>query len=205
MRQRQRVLVRAGDSENEIPPPDVRKLAQMARMQVTEEEVEQWGPQLGKIAGWSAALPPSARHTAMCAGSPGVSAPPSGSQLTATLAQAHQTRVQQSSQRVRVVHCWWRRFDQLRATDVSGVEPALRGMAGQQENVLRADVEKDFARKCVRSSAPSTSPPLIPLYRGVQHFTPALSALLSTSAASLAQSGQDDDAGGCGAERTCWD
>ena len=51
-RQRQRVLVRAGGSESEVPPPDVRKLAQMARMQVTDEEVEQWGPQLGKIAGW---------------------------------------------------------------------------------------------------------------------------------------------------------
>jgi Asp-tRNA(Asn)/Glu-tRNA(Gln) amidotransferase C subunit len=152
-RQRQRVLVRAGESEREIPPPDVRKLAQMARMQVTEEEVEQWGAQLGKIAEWSATLPPSFRHSAMRTGSPAVSAPPSGSQ------QADRTRVQHSSQRMRVLGCWERRFDQLQATDVSGVEPALRGTAGQQENVLRADEEKNFARKCVRSSTPSASPP----------------------------------------------
>lgn len=53
------MIVRAGDSDSDIPPPDVRELASMARMQVTDEEVEQWGPKLATIAGWSASLPPS--------------------------------------------------------------------------------------------------------------------------------------------------
>ncbi|CAK0734851.1 hypothetical protein CVIRNUC_000492 [Coccomyxa viridis] len=45
-----------GAESRKIDPPDVRELAKMAHISVTDEEVREWEPQLAKIVDWFAQL-----------------------------------------------------------------------------------------------------------------------------------------------------
>lgn len=49
-------LTRAEGKTSGIDPPDIRKLAEMARLEVTDEEISDWTPKLEKITDWFGAL-----------------------------------------------------------------------------------------------------------------------------------------------------
>ncbi|KAK3259867.1 hypothetical protein CYMTET_31152 [Cymbomonas tetramitiformis] len=49
-------LTRAEGKASGIDPPDIRKLAEMARLEVTDEEISDWTPKLEKITEWFGAL-----------------------------------------------------------------------------------------------------------------------------------------------------
>jgi aspartyl-tRNA(Asn)/glutamyl-tRNA(Gln) amidotransferase subunit C len=52
-RRRPSSLCRAGSASGELPPPpDVPKLANLARLDVTAEEAAAWTPQIGAVVNW---------------------------------------------------------------------------------------------------------------------------------------------------------
>mmetsp|Transcript_5809 Transcript_5809/g.11864 ORF Transcript_5809/g.11864 Transcript_5809/m.11864 type:complete len:151 (-) Transcript_5809:351-803(-) len=51
-----RLICRAQSAKEDIPPPDLRKLAEVARLEITDEEVAAWTPQFQQITEWFAQL-----------------------------------------------------------------------------------------------------------------------------------------------------
>ena len=142
-----RTFAAAADGAQSPPPPDIKKLAGMARLDVSDAQAAAWSPKINAIVDWCAAERALRRQSSLRSRNPDLTvfASPPSSLPT-------------------------RRFGQLRGVELGGVEPSLRAPtadAGAEASVAavahaRPDTPVDFgAREDMLASAPKLQAPFI--------------------------------------------
>lgn len=123
--------------KDSTPPPDVVKLAQLSRLDISAEEVKEFTPKIAAIVDWC-----------VQGSSTGVL---DGCVYTAS---ASQCRIPHAGQRSNhSLHI--RRFGQLRDVDLEGVAPSLRAAEAGGDR-LRPDEVKVFDDRCAQPRCIST-------------------------------------------------